>query len=336
MLDFIHRERKMSFNHWRYRLLHWVLEEEAETPERSHLPQSLYKHYCPLFWLTNLFVVLLPVIITLKVASFLVTTFSPLLINFSSYLCSLLPKKAEKEKKKTKEESAEAVINKQKDKLRKKIPGFIAMWLDARPDEDSFLDFYNFISDKSYDIDFPYIGDLSEEEFKESFDSLYPKVKARLEDIKKKRNERQARINVWIVWAEPIFKIFAYAIAATFAIGVIWFLIKFVPFFIGGVIWFVSSFFSIDFAFCFYLLFVATLIVAAMVGIIALVFLVFKGLKKPAYALVDIMGAAAESTFSAIGHQFNCLLQFFADFYANSCPPINIVSEEDEAVENIE
>ena len=64
----IFRERKLSLNHWRYRLLHWCFNEKNITrSEESALPQYLYCHYCPLFHLTNFIALFSWLILTIKV-----------------------------------------------------------------------------------------------------------------------------------------------------------------------------------------------------------------------------------------------------------------------------
>lgn len=64
----IFRERKLSLNHWRYRLLHWCFNEKNITcPAESALPEYLYCHYCPLFHLTNFIALFSWLILTIKV-----------------------------------------------------------------------------------------------------------------------------------------------------------------------------------------------------------------------------------------------------------------------------
>lgn len=60
LFNLIKKERKLSFDNWRYRLLHWYNGISPETPEDSTLPRYLYTHYCPLFHLTNMLLVLFP------------------------------------------------------------------------------------------------------------------------------------------------------------------------------------------------------------------------------------------------------------------------------------
>lgn len=66
IVELIKSERKMSFNHWRYRLLHWSFGIEPSKPEESKLPRFLYTHYCPLFHLTNILLLVLPIVLLAK------------------------------------------------------------------------------------------------------------------------------------------------------------------------------------------------------------------------------------------------------------------------------
>lgn len=65
----LQRRKKLSLNHWRYRLLHWCFNVKADnnTPFSNNLPRCLYTHYCPLFHLTNLIAIFCPIILIVKV-----------------------------------------------------------------------------------------------------------------------------------------------------------------------------------------------------------------------------------------------------------------------------
>lgn len=65
LLKSIKGTRRLSYNHWRYRLLHWIF--GVRNPSCSGLPRFLYTHYCPLFHLTNILVICLMLIIPLKI-----------------------------------------------------------------------------------------------------------------------------------------------------------------------------------------------------------------------------------------------------------------------------
>lgn len=78
MFESIKAERKLSFNNWRYRLLHWAFCIDPATPAESTLPRFLYTHYCPLFHLTNMIAILSPFIAVVK----LIVFFAYFLIGF--------------------------------------------------------------------------------------------------------------------------------------------------------------------------------------------------------------------------------------------------------------
>lgn len=71
LLDQLKKEKRLSLDHWRYRLLHWtfnVKNVDIDDLNLTGLPMFLYTHYCPLFHLTNLIVILLPLILLVRAA----------------------------------------------------------------------------------------------------------------------------------------------------------------------------------------------------------------------------------------------------------------------------
>ena len=66
-IDYIKRDRDLTFSHWRYRILHWTFGVKAKTPDSSPLPTFLYTHYCPLFHMTNILAVVSPVVMLIKI-----------------------------------------------------------------------------------------------------------------------------------------------------------------------------------------------------------------------------------------------------------------------------
>lgn len=68
--DDLKADRKMSFEHWRYRLLHWTFGINPKDPGDSFLPKFLYTHYCPLFHLTNLLAVFVWAVYLARVIGF--------------------------------------------------------------------------------------------------------------------------------------------------------------------------------------------------------------------------------------------------------------------------
>ena len=72
LLDAIKGPKTLSFNHWRYRLLHWCFFVKATCPAESPLPSFMYTHYCPLFHVTNLIALLSPAIALVRWTTWLI------------------------------------------------------------------------------------------------------------------------------------------------------------------------------------------------------------------------------------------------------------------------
>jgi len=77
ILESLKEEKKLSLNHWRYRLLHWCFNVKVDknTPFSYDLPRCLYTHYCPLFHLTNLIAIFSPIILIIKIIAAMVKAF---------------------------------------------------------------------------------------------------------------------------------------------------------------------------------------------------------------------------------------------------------------------
>lgn len=100
ILESIKAERKLSFNHWRYRILHWTFNVNAPQTDWHELPNFLYTHYCPLFHLTNLIAILSPLILLIKCCILLVRAinsvielipFEKLFLVFDKFKSSIKP-----------------------------------------------------------------------------------------------------------------------------------------------------------------------------------------------------------------------------------------------------
>ena len=66
ILAAIKEDHKLSFNHWRYRLLHWYFNVSPTCVEDSPINRVFYTHYCPLFHITNLIAIFSPIIMLVK------------------------------------------------------------------------------------------------------------------------------------------------------------------------------------------------------------------------------------------------------------------------------
>lgn len=71
MLEYIKEDRSLSFSNWRYKILHWFLgvnpKNVQEATERDEVPRMFYTHYCPLFHLSNLIAIFLPLVVLIKI-----------------------------------------------------------------------------------------------------------------------------------------------------------------------------------------------------------------------------------------------------------------------------
>lgn len=70
ILATIKADRELTFDYWRYRLLHFSFGINPKTPEESFLPKFLYTHYCPLFHITNLLVLIFPFLLVGKILDY--------------------------------------------------------------------------------------------------------------------------------------------------------------------------------------------------------------------------------------------------------------------------
>lgn len=95
MLSLLKQERRLSYSHWRYRLLHWCFAQEppavCSDPD-TKLPKFLYTHYCPLFHLTNVLVLVAPFILAVRLAIAGVMLGVGLLDNLASIVRYIKPK----------------------------------------------------------------------------------------------------------------------------------------------------------------------------------------------------------------------------------------------------
>lgn len=77
LIEKVKGPKKLTFNHWRYKTLHWAFGINPKNQWDSKLPQCFYTHYCPLFHLTNLIVIFSPFIMMFKLTkSILRATFN--------------------------------------------------------------------------------------------------------------------------------------------------------------------------------------------------------------------------------------------------------------------
>ncbi len=145
LLNVIKGEKKLSYNHWRYKLLHWC--HNVKDPHNSHLPKFFYTHYCPLFHMTNIIALGLPLILLFKIfvrccyrvaagVVFVSAMISYCYEKTSELYKKLFPKKPKPVKKEVeKPELTEEQLKKLDEELRlqdlKKLPNIIFYYLTS-------------------------------------------------------------------------------------------------------------------------------------------------------------------------------------------------------------
>jgi hypothetical protein len=342
--------RKMSFNHWRYRLLHWVF--CVKDPKNSGLPKFLYTHYCPLFHLTNGLVIFLPLIVAARIViaaimfvGSVIATIIHLLgkgLDFVwKFIEPFLPKKPEKPAEETNAEliveTAEKMLarfrQEEVQKIRKRIINSILI--------EKQRDFNKFWSEN---------GLVRTKLEKESVIIIWEENLEEVLEAERLRDERKKKLAAdfafWINCSRGFFKfvlnliyvclasIVAYI---TFRYG--WAALASVIWVIGGIYHFVTTTdwpWLITNVFKYTLIVVGvTLTVAGIVWLISLIRFAFNERNKErigvcidvAFMPLDLMGAILGAIRKTIHKMFSNLGEFIGMFYEENCPPIVIVDD---------
>lgn len=159
LIEKIKGPKKLSFNHWRYKTLHWAFGINPKNQWESKLPNCFYTHYCPLFHLTNLIVIFSPFIMMVKlVKSLLKGAFN--CYDVVASIFAKLFKRKEKTRKPLTEEEVLAL-------RREQAFEFIRDYVDYGHSKEVTLQLFRIRHYKDL---------LSDEEFSEYFDKCVKKV----------------------------------------------------------------------------------------------------------------------------------------------------------------
>lgn len=343
ILASIKAEKKMSFRHWRYRLLHWTFGEDATTPEESDLPRFLYTHYCPLFHLTNLIAVLFPLIFFVKlvVGFFRGIAKCCVLIGdavgalpwdkLAAVKARLFPKRAPAPPRQpTDEERRAAGIKRDKKNLLEAL-------LRTSFGETEFEAFWD---RNRYEYSF-----LTKEEAEHFYVTRMAKIIAARKRVEERKEKMKQRLIFWTNFSHIFLKWFFNICYIVLAVVVAWVLWKIVPPCISAIFAFIA--FLATFEVLPFLIWLGTWLVrvGAVGGALAIVvycFWRFSLIRKCGYALGSSLSAVSPP-FVLLGTWF-CLpfkwtvaacvntVEFIKMFYEENCPPITIVSGEDETI----
>lgn len=311
LINAIKGTRKLTLNHWRYRLLHWsfgIDAQDAQDGKHGGLPKFLYTHYCPLFHLTNILVLVAPVILCVRILYHL---FSFLSVPIE-YICS----------------GANFVIDSYKSSIKAR-PG-----KSAKQKELEFI--YDRINHKlqQYNYDFDcvtadfivsccHVEYHTDDEVREIAKKYL--AKAKVQHLKKLEAEkrRAAQMVFWINWSRTILK-GIYALIAL--LGLYATVVYIVPF----LLWLLICLFYVDWWNILYLA-LSVIVYLACCAIPASIFIYIATKLENSDDIIrrSIIGFLRE-VFGGIGSFFNECCDFIAIIYENNCPPIELVSGSDE------
>lgn len=317
ILQAIKSKRKLTFGHWRYRLLHWTFGEKATSPEKSTLPSFLYTHYCPLFHITNVLLLLSPVTFLLKLLVLSFSYIGKFLDYVSPKVKSVIPKR----------------VVSDKEQLLKQLH-FLVTEIEYTPNLfDTMYESYKDTFPKSFD----------KETVKKYFELLYNKYAER---EKEKQARKQARYNLFVRLASVgslLVKglcILAYLFLIVSTIGIFTTLTLAVfPYIVSSAI------------FCFYnldIIFLGVLAVTVFGGATGFIgYHVYKSewFGKFLTKTENVMTAdltppggfikmAATNTADGVYDFFGGIKDFFSVLYEDNCPPIEIVTGEEAEIIN--
>lgn len=323
----INKTQKLSLNHWRYRLIHWAFGKniEDEMPENSKyiwihtgLPEFLYKHYCPLFHLSNFLVLAIPIILFAKFISTISDILYKITDSFYKHRYQNKKEKREQQEKKsyTEEEiRAICLAAYKKDVAESTYTCYRGShnWFNNHWFSRRFFDEFK-------------IGD-DDAEFKDAYELITRIKKEEKERREAKREKLQSAISTISAFSTPVFKFFVYILWAVmfaflFYYGIIlsanlvvWLLsVDIMPF-----VWLSAriTFFFAVFAFSSYCLLKA-------------------GAFKNVPVAIEILSKPLLSMFSALGTAFVSLAEFVSMFYTENCPKIELISkEEQDIIDNV-
>lgn len=323
LIDSIKSDKKLSFDHWRFKTLHWCFGINPASPWQSPLPQYLYTKYCPLFHLTNLIVIFCIPIFFIKVLTFVVkklvygvaflceTFLGPL---FEKVICSFLNVSS----------LDEHVINKQLDLLNSYVDQLNRKFSSLQ----KFADQISYIVERAACLDTLYLKCIEKGEKLYNIEELYKRHLANIEKSKNQQKEEKKALNDKVLFAvragEFLVKGFlklAYGLlvcmGGVVSLGLLYVLFNLIKFF---------SIYSYYNAASMLYLISSALGVMAVAALI--LYLVFKVFSKQIMSFVDMIFMWLREFGFFINRKLDIIVEFISVFYKDNCPSIEVVVPE--------
>lgn len=319
----IKSEKQLSLNHWRYKLLHWSFcQKNITKKEDSFLPGWLYTHYCPLFHLTNVLVLLAPLTLFFKAMYWPLYFMTILVLGIIRGIGDVMRKRAEL-RYDPKEEEA----------------GWIRGYVYRGETWAAFLE--------------KFAHKLKHHEEGEAFD-VFTRAEAYVAKMKKKeadkaaaRERRKKQLEAWLLWVTNTSRV----VIKSSLTGLFWLCVLALIAVIGwlaipmgkGVIsiasWIVANFLNILMWCGIALLSVVCL--AVVIACLALMqhFIKSKFGERAARVLSTDVGFIFTPfgwPFLALYYVIGAFFNFVSVFYEESCPPIKIKEFEESSEKSVD
>jgi hypothetical protein len=319
LIEKIKGPKKLSFNHWRYKTLHWAFGINPKAPMFSPLPQCFYTHYCPLFHLTNLIVIFSPFIMMLKFAKSLLRAFFTC-CDVTKSIFSKLFKRKEKKRKSLTEEQKLAI-------KKQEAFEFIREHADYGHSKDVTLELFRIRHFEDL---------LSDEEFSEYFDKCIKNIERdRKKALKKAEKDLifKQRLYFWVNFSSSCGKFLinlAYVglgLISLFAVYNVAYFFLTIPFAL-----------ILDVAITTMQVSVVLLCLVLLIGILYKIISWLQDLmfsyshedkhKDSKLAMtLDLIGSWVKAFFTYVDSKAESFMEFTSVFYENNCPPI-VLEEE--------
>jgi hypothetical protein len=340
ILDSIKGTRKLSFNHWRYRLLHWAFNVKNPDPKNiatTGMPKYLYTHFCPLFHLTNLIAILSPVILFIKVMVVLGKAFaaataavaeSPIWAKIGNFLAKFKPAR------KPVDPYAPPPPKKRRPEVERRATiSFMIEWTGNYENPDPFWTTYG----HNYET-------LTEAEVKALFVEYMPKILAAREESRIRKEKRKQRMIFWINFSRVFIKwslnVFYVLLSAAALYGLIWIAgpaWSTLCWVAGGIYWLFTDVGCLS-----VLWFIAKMVFFVLLfgGTVALL-MRLGWIQKFGEVAGDGLSKLAPP-FYVVGRFFDWIgkccekfIEFCKMFYEENCPPIKLVTDEEAAIAEV-
>ena len=334
ILDSIKGQRKLSFRHWRYRLLHWtfgVKDADPKRPQDTGLPKYLYTHFCPLFHLTNLIAILSPIILFIKIVKVVALAF---IAGFNGIPWEKIGKLVPSMPKAPPSDQPAVQLVKRKRSAATENRATVNLCCDW--DNTDFVTFWGTHG--------PMYETMTRDEVEVVFKEWMPKVIEARNRSKVRKDKMRERLIFWTnfsrVFSKGFLNVFYFLLAAAalyimyYVAGPVW---DGLCWFAKGVYWLFTDAGSLSFL----------LLLGKVLFFMAVLFGGFYVLAKVGFIqrFVTSVGnglAYLSPPFYLVGRFFDWLkggwdsvVEFVSMFYEENCPPIILVTPEEAAVEAV-